>query len=227
MPSTSVLFKASACSSSPGNSSRHYVRLGFAGTFRMSGSRLARAVIQVSGIGRTEGSTVAVGRGFTYCREGEIFGLIGPNGAVRPRRLIRHLHDRRPWSLLSAGRHSGRPPRIRIGKGCERRFSRSREHHRRPKTGQARESHRRQPSEIRAGGVARRPRIWLPVPLWFSSVAPLITSAASRPARKSSASEKRFRRWPPAAGHRARCCARLPDQRRPSGRCTACHPAHR
>jgi hypothetical protein len=151
-----------------------------------------------------------------------------PKGEALPDAQAALLSDApRPWSLHSAGRHSGRLPRIRIRKGYERRFSRSREHHRRRETGQARESHRRQPSELRARGVARRPLIWLPVPHWFSSVAPLITSAAFRPARKSSASEKRFARWPPAAGHRARRCARLPDQRRPSGRYTACHPVHR
>jgi ABC-2 type transport system ATP-binding protein len=47
----------------------------------MSASHLPRPVIQVSGIRKTYGSTVAVDGVSFAVAEGEIFGLIGPNGA--------------------------------------------------------------------------------------------------------------------------------------------------
>src|SRR5438045_2923554 len=40
-----------------------------------------RSVIQVSGVRKTYGSTVAVAEASFDVNEGEIFGLIGPNGA--------------------------------------------------------------------------------------------------------------------------------------------------
>jgi ABC-2 type transport system ATP-binding protein len=40
-----------------------------------------RSVIQVSGVCKTYGSTVAVDEISFDVNEGEIFGLIGPNGA--------------------------------------------------------------------------------------------------------------------------------------------------
>src|SRR5579863_5563067 len=47
----------------------------------MSVSRIPRPVIQVSGIRKTYGATVAVADVSFEVSEGEIFGLIGPNGA--------------------------------------------------------------------------------------------------------------------------------------------------
>src|ERR1700749_3000337 len=44
-------------------------------------SGISRPVIQVSGIRKTYGSTVAVSEVSFQVNEGEIFGLIGPNGA--------------------------------------------------------------------------------------------------------------------------------------------------
>ena len=48
---------------------------------RMSFLRTARPVIQVSGIRKTYGATVAVDEVSFEVNDGEIFGLIGPNGA--------------------------------------------------------------------------------------------------------------------------------------------------
>src|SRR6202043_1103566 len=42
---------------------------------------MTRAVIQVSGVRKTSGSTVAVDEVSFEVNDGEIFGLIGPNGA--------------------------------------------------------------------------------------------------------------------------------------------------
>jgi ABC-type multidrug transport system ATPase subunit len=42
---------------------------------------IKRSVIQVSGVGKTYGQTVAVDEVSFEVNEGEIFGLIGPNGA--------------------------------------------------------------------------------------------------------------------------------------------------
>src|SRR6202021_4250115 len=47
----------------------------------MNTFRTPRPVIQVSGIRKTYGSTVAVDEGSFEVNDGEIFGLIGPNGA--------------------------------------------------------------------------------------------------------------------------------------------------
>src|SRR5439155_20173490 len=48
---------------------------------RMGVSEASRPVIQVSGIRKTYGATVAVSEVSFEVSEGEIFGLIGPNGA--------------------------------------------------------------------------------------------------------------------------------------------------
>src|SRR6476620_91468 len=47
----------------------------------MSTLRIPHSVIQVSGLRKTYGRTVAVGEVSFEVNEGEIFGLIGPNGA--------------------------------------------------------------------------------------------------------------------------------------------------
>src|SRR5687767_6610440 len=47
----------------------------------MNGTRSGRAVIEVSGVRKTYGSTVAVDDVSFEVHDGEIFGLIGPNGA--------------------------------------------------------------------------------------------------------------------------------------------------
>jgi ABC-type molybdenum transport system ATPase subunit/photorepair protein PhrA len=55
--------------------------LTMAGTQTIGGSRTPRPVIQVFGIRKTYGSTLAVSDVSFEVNEGEIFGLIGPNGA--------------------------------------------------------------------------------------------------------------------------------------------------
>ena len=54
-----------------------------AGTQTIDGSRTPRPVIQVFGIRKTYGATLAVSEVSFEVNEGEIFGLIGPNGAGR------------------------------------------------------------------------------------------------------------------------------------------------
>ncbi len=64
-----------------------------------------RPVIQVSGVRKTYGRTVAVDEVSFEVNDGEIFGLIGPNGAGKTTTMecIEGLRTARPGHHLGSG----------------------------------------------------------------------------------------------------------------------------